>query len=209
VGSVRFREAFSVADEVFVGNIREMAAGGFLCLVAFIPPFFLPWRRYPALIALAVVLWYTMVAWPLLVGVCGVCLSAMRGQYPRIRELFAGFSYMAPACAVGILPLIPWAIAFMIPKEAATPTMTVVIAVHVLLLVPVFGLGFPAVADGRAAGEALGFSARAGLANWPVIALLSLILMAITIVSIPLALAAGLVISWGTAVMTAAYLQVA
>jgi len=221
MGRVSIGRTLSRSWEALIGNIGILLLGGlvFVLIAGVLVPVVFP-------VSL-------LVAPPLVVGLCIMCLKCLRGEQAHIHNLFSGFSHMLPACIVGIalvalgvlvclalVPLIEAQVAHDFggaPPEAgplafSTGIMMLLLAalpVCALVFIPLLGMAFPAVADGMGAIEAIVLSLRRGLSNWPALAVLGIVVVAGTIVSqiIPyIGLAAAL--PWACVVMTAAYLQV-
>ncbi|MCD6351311.1 MAG: hypothetical protein J7M26_04230 [Armatimonadetes bacterium] len=211
MGRVNIGEALTTSFQVFLKNIGMLVLGGLLVLVLSFCVIIMP---------------------PLMVGLYIMCLKAARGQTVEIGDLFAGFSKIVPAyvvvivigIAVGILyfiAMLPLMGAFGVSGHqggdaaanafgAIAMVMMIVVTIGVILLAPIFGLAFPAVADGMGAMEALTFSFQRGLANWPALFVLSLcIALAQGLVGgITGGLASLLTMPWSALVIAIAYMQV-
>ncbi len=87
--------------------------------------------------------------------------------------------------------------------------MAVTALVSIVVFAPLLGLAMPAVAEGMGAVDALAFSLNRGLANWPALFALSIIVGVVTtlISSITGGLAQFLTTPWSFCVMSAAYMQ--
>jgi uncharacterized membrane protein len=175
-----------------------------------------------------------IIAPPLLIGLYVVCLKVLRGEEAQVEDVFAGFSMLVPAYGVCLLVGIIFAVLYLIAfapllaavglsahgSEAAqggaaalfATSLGLIVAVSLgaLLLVPVFGLAFPAVADGQGAVEALSLAVRQGLANWSALFVLSLLMAIVQAVVGGLTSGLGSIVTmpWAGMVVGAAYLQV-
>jgi hypothetical protein len=173
-----------------------------------------------------------IIAPPLAVGLNVMCLKALRKQTPEINDVFSGFQKFGDAWIVAIVPAVVMVVLMLVLMtpmallmghghamqpaamgQAASGGMIammfgymLIIAVAILVVMPVLGLAFPAVADGLRGVEALQFAFQRGMANWGQLFLIALVTAGLTIVlgSIPFA---GLLIGPFTAMlMCKAYL---
>jgi len=154
-------------------------------------------------------------------GLCSLCLKALRGQRTALgwRE---ATSWILPGFLVGIAFGTVSLFARIVATYAALGAHVLGGArlgllgawvlpelAYTLLVGPLFAMAFPAVVDGRGAGEAMVLSVREGLSNWGALAGLSFILVAVNL----LARYTGgygviVTVPWTAAVVSAAYEQV-
>ena len=214
MGRVDIGEALTTSFNVFLKNIGVMVLGGLILVVTSFCAILMP---------------------PLMVGLYIMCLKALRGQDVQVGDVFEGFSHLGPAYLVAVVPAVIAVLLYFIAAlplagamglargeggEAAAGALVgtvvvlmMVVTIAVLLLAPIFGLAFPAVADGMGGVEALTFSYQRGLANWPALFVLSIcIAVAQGIVGIVGSVTAGLpsilALPWSGVLIATAYLQV-
>lgn len=205
MGRVSIGDALSTSWQAFIRNIAMLVLGGLLVMI----------------ISLCVIL-----VPPMTVGLYIMCLKALRGQQIEIGDVFAGFSYIIPAYVVMVVIGVAVAILYFIaavPIMAAAGirgeapqrglvamgiSMMIIVTIAVLLLAPIFGLAVPAVADGMGGIEALSFSFSRGLANWPALFVLSIIIAVVQgVVGSLTGFGSLLTMPWSCTVLAAAYLQ--
>ncbi len=168
----------------------------------------------------------------LVAGYCMMCLSALRNEEIELTDIFDGFGVFAHAYAVGlayalVYSALTWVVALPLggtaAADATVPTgllwATTLVGVA---LIPFYALGFPAVADGEDAIDAMRFSITRGVQNWPSLMVISLMLGAVFAAAVGVATlfhgwtfllvlwgAYALLVPWSTTAICAAYDQVA
>jgi len=166
----------------------------------------------------------------LAVVTCGLCLEVLRGRRPAVDPSWLASRILSGSVVGAVLgfagSLLPIAVAYAVARLvsevggealfgrlllALLAGSATLVVVYSLLVGPLLGLAFPAVADGMGARQALALSVREGISNWGALVGLSFILVAVNLLAQLVGGGYGVIVTvpWTAAVFSAAYQQVA
>jgi uncharacterized membrane protein len=226
---IDFGTTFSAAWEPFVKNLGPLAIGGLVVyLLTAVLGLILQKVAHGATGQHVSNILQFLVGTPLNVGLCGMCLAILRGRTANAGDVFNGFQKAGPAYIVAIVPAVilgVLGIVLIVPAAAAGAmsgggpgaiigTMMVgllVMGVVGLAIVPLFALGYAAVADGMSGPDALQFAVKQGAANWVQIFLLLLVAGIVGGLATAVTCSLGLIVvmPWWMMIVSVAYMQVA